>query len=69
MDFQVNFTEDKAENTEILDVFQGFPTQSSAKFAEKLRAISCEDRFLYYFNIYYGDSQEKSPLKFYCAAL
>ena len=29
----------------MLDVFQGFTAQQSAKFSEKTYAISCEDRF------------------------
>ncbi len=46
VNFRANFVEDKEKSRRNTCVFQGILTQSSAKFAEKTRAISCEDRFL-----------------------
>ena len=47
MDFRANFAEDKAKFRRLAVASQEILTQSSAKFAEKTRAISCEDRFFF----------------------
>ena len=43
--FEHNFVEEKAKIRRNTRVFQGFLTQSSAKFAEKTGAYACEDGF------------------------
>ncbi len=45
VDFRANFAEDKAKFRRLAVASQEILTQSSVKFAEKTRAISCEDRF------------------------
>ena len=45
VDFRANFAEDKAKFHRLAVAGQGILTQSSAKYAEKTRAIACEDRF------------------------
>ena len=46
MDFRADFDEDKAKFRRFVGASQGILMQSSSKFAEKTRAIDCEDRFL-----------------------
>ena len=47
VDFRANFDEDKAKFRRLAAASQVILSQSSSKFAEKTRAIDCEDRFLY----------------------
>jgi len=46
MDFRAYFDEGKAKVRRHTVVCQGLSTQQSAKFAEKTRAISYENKFL-----------------------
>ncbi len=50
MDFRANFVEDKENFRRNTRVFQGILTQSSAKFAEKMRANFYENKFLHCFS-------------------
>lgn len=57
VDFQENFVEDKVKFRGLAVASQGTLTHSSAKFAEKTRAIACEDRFLLSVKNKYGNKQ------------
>ena len=47
--FEHNFVADKAKISGWAVAWQGFLTQSAAKFAEKTYSYDCEDRFLHSF--------------------
>ena len=55
--------EDKEKFRRNTRVFQGILTQSSAKFAEKTRAKSYENKFLYQ---YFTWNKAKNPLENFC---